>query len=111
MSKELMRLMVLQVAALASVFGTFSPRVMSAVQFVQWLATPDVWNMVWSIFQQKGGLARIQGAYSGRMGAASGQKGHEEWGADPFRYLDELASAPAMGASGPDTSDGPEVMG
>lgn len=109
MSSELMRMLVLQVAGLASVFGYFSPRIMSGVQFLQWLASPDVWALVWGIFNSKGGRASLtvlteSGGSRARFGASGATQGG---GFDPFNYLDDLAKA--GGAAGDTAEHGGEA--
>lgn len=78
--KDQMRLLVLQIAALASIFSFTSPRLAAGVRLLQTLASPEIWDQIWSVI-----VAKLPSYGQRPIGNHSGVM------VDPFGFLDELS--------------------
>jgi hypothetical protein len=56
MTKEMMRLLLLQVAGLAGLFGAFSPRIKAAVSFLVAVCQPEIFDLLWNADHTSGGV-------------------------------------------------------
>lgn len=82
LDKEGVRMLWLQIAALASIFAYRSPRLMAVVTLMQTLASPEIWAQIWGIIQKQASAAlRVKGP--GGLAMGPGGEAHE----DAFGFL------------------------
>jgi hypothetical protein len=84
MSKEMMRLLLLQVAGLAGIFGAFSPRIKAAVSFLVAVCQPEIFDLLWNAVSAK---PTIQAVIRRSFGAAPGGEADQ----DPFAWVDHTS--------------------
>lgn len=54
MTKDMMRLLVMQLAGVAGLFAFANPRLKAAYNFVMTLTTPEIWDQVWALATGEG---------------------------------------------------------
>jgi hypothetical protein len=85
MTKEMMRLLLLQVAGLAGLFGAFSPRIKAAVSFLVAVCQPEIFDLLWNAVSTH---PTVQAALSRKLFSA-GPAGEADQ--DPFAWVDHTS--------------------
>lgn len=77
MSKDIVRMLFLQIAALVGIFGFMSPRLMAAAQLLQVLATQH-WDQIWAIISSANLMTNKQ------------LKANPNGQPDPYEWVDQI---------------------
>jgi hypothetical protein len=86
MTKEMMRLLLLQVAGFASVFGTFSPRIRAAVAFLVAVCQPEVFDLLWNAVSPHATIQTVIRRYKLFQTPPAGEADQ-----DPFAWVDHTS--------------------